>query len=177
MRYFSLPLLLVVLTVPAAWGVETKPIAVGEWSEWTNGLRGRLLVSEGRIAHPDGKTRETLVFVELENKVGSERLFDVYFDPDNLKCDLHDAGGDKLPEHQITDRDRKRNERHRPANCWITLPDASHVRLRVNPYCSGRPKDVGLFIPLCDTAWLTTVRLTAPENRPNTITTMPYRRK
>jgi hypothetical protein len=28
------------------------------------------------------------------------------------------------------------------------------ARLRVSPYCAGVEKDVGLLIPLCDTAWM-----------------------
>ncbi len=150
MRYlFLAPLVALVLTVPAAAAGNKKPIAVGEWSEWSNGLRGRLLLSEGRICSPDGTTRETLVYVELENRIDSGRLFDVYFDPNNLKCELRDADHKAVPAHQIPIF-RKR----KPANCWVTLPDDSRLRLRVNPCCNGRPKDVGLLIPLGDTAWL-----------------------
>ncbi len=142
-------LILIVSEYGILRGQEMKPIAIGDWSEWNDGLRGRMLLSEGRICSPDGKTRETLVFVELENELGSDRLVDVYFAPDRFKCELRDADGEPVPEHQISD-----NRRGQPGQCWVTLPDGSALRLRVNPYCCGRAKDVGLLIPLCHTAWL-----------------------
>jgi hypothetical protein len=101
-----------------------KPIAVGNWSEWTEGLRGRLLLVNGRsMATPENV--ETLVFVDLENRVGSGRLFDIYFDPENLKCELHDARGEEVPKYRITDGERRQFERNRPTSCWVALPDAS----------------------------------------------------
>ncbi len=160
MRCFCLAWLVVfILAVPLARGEETEPNAVGEWSEWTDGLRGRLLLFKGRsMLTPDH--RETLVFVELENRVGgSDRRIDVYFDPERLKCELHDDGGDAVPEHAITDGQREFYERRRPTRCWVTLPDASALRLRVSPYCAG--EEVGLLIPLYDTAWMIKARDTS----------------
>ncbi len=144
-------LILIVSEYGILRGEEMKPIAVGDWSEWNDGLRGRLLLSEGRICSPDGKTRETLVYVELENRIDSGRIFDVYFDANNLKCELRDADREAVPDRQIP---ISRIRQGKPAKCWVTLPDGSRLRLRVNPCCNGRPKDVGLLIPLGDTAWL-----------------------
>src|SRR3954454_2054483 len=69
---------------------EKKPVGVGDWSEPVDGLRGRLMISQGRVLG-DGKTRETVVSVELENVASNhsgER--NVYFEPGGLKCELHD---------------------------------------------------------------------------------------
>ena len=153
MRYISGALLVAaVLAANDARGVELQPIAVGEWSsEWADGLRGRLLLFKGRSLSPEA--RETLVFVELENKIAG-RLFDLYFAPENLKCKLHNAAGEAVPARQMTDHERKLFERRQPASCWVTLPAASALRLRVSPYCRGVAKNVGLLIPLGHTSWL-----------------------
>ena len=76
------------------------------------------------------------------------------FNPDNLTCELLDAGGAAVREHKTTENERSLNERRRPTNCWVTLPDSSALRLRVNPCCAGYEKDFGLLIPLSDKAWL-----------------------
>src|SRR5207237_9840364 len=45
---------------------EKTVLATGDWSEPVNGLRGRLILAQGRtLGH--GKPRESLVYVELEN--------------------------------------------------------------------------------------------------------------
>ncbi len=64
------------------------------------------------------ETRETLVFVELENRGGSGRVVEVYFEPDNLQCHMRDARGEAVPEHKITDRERRQHDRRQPVNCW-----------------------------------------------------------
>ena len=46
-------------------GPVTEPKATGEWSEPTNGLRGRLLFAEG-IKLQEG-ARLSLVYLELQN--------------------------------------------------------------------------------------------------------------
>jgi hypothetical protein len=142
------------LTAPVLRGEEMKAIAVGKWSEWDNGLRGRLLLFKGRsMLTPDH--RETLVFVELENQVAeSESLIDVYFDPENLKCRLDNHKGDAVPPRTMTVSQREFFEHRRPARCWVTLPDASSLRLRVNPYCAGEVEDIGLLIPFHEAAWM-----------------------
>lgn len=151
-RFCSSLLVATVLTVPAARGVELQPIAVGEWSsQWPDGLRGRLLLfKRWSIPH---KWREMLVFVELENRT-TGRLFEVYFAPENLRCELRDGGGEAVPARQMSDHERKLFERRQPTSCWITLPDASALRLRVSPYCRGVAENVGLLIPLGDASWL-----------------------
>ena len=110
-------LILIVSEYGILRGEEMKPIAVGHWSEWNDGLRGRLLLSEGRICSPDGKTRETLVYAELENRIDSGRLLEVYFDPNNLKCELLDADREAVPDDQIP---ISRIRQGKPAKCWVT---------------------------------------------------------
>jgi hypothetical protein len=128
--------------------VDAEPCAIGDWSESVRGLRGRLVLLQGRLLG-DGKTRETAVYVELRYapEAAGEPI-SVYFDADQLKCALHDADGKEVPETPIG------GSGGRPGKVWVTLPYDSTLRLRVNPYAFGRAKDVGLLIPLNSTAWL-----------------------
>jgi hypothetical protein len=121
-------------------------VAVGAWSEPVEGLRGRLLVYQGRVLG-DGKTRETLVYVELGNVAASGER-NVYFDPDGLKCELLDAAG------KAVSRTPTGGSGGRPGKTWIKLPHDSSQRLRVNPYGFGRPDADGLLLPLGTDAWL-----------------------
>jgi hypothetical protein len=109
-----------------------------------------LLLSQGRLLG-DGKARETAVYVELRYapEAAGEPI-SVFFDPDLLKCALHDADGKDVPETPMA------GSGGRPGKDWVTLPYDSTLRLRVNPYAFGRAKDVGLLIPLNNTAWLIT---------------------
>src|SRR3954451_422709 len=96
----ALALVLALLSSQTALAAaEKKPVAVGDWSEPVQGLRGRLLISQGRVLG-DGKTRETLVYVDLENVASNhsgERH--VYFEPGKLLCELHDKDGKPVPQH------------------------------------------------------------------------------
>jgi hypothetical protein len=133
---------------PAAKPEEAEQLGVGDWSEPVRGLKGRLLLYQGRVLG-DGKTRETLVYVELRYapEAAGEPI-SVHFDPDQLKCALHDADGKAVPEHPGG------GSGGRPGKGWVTLPYDSTLRLRVNPYAFGRAKDVGLLIPLNHASWL-----------------------
>src|SRR5215210_9565053 len=93
MRALALVALLAACQTTTA--AEKTPVAVGDWSQPVDGLRGRLLVYQGRTLG-DGKTRETLVYVELQNvaEAGERSLV---FDPDRLKCELLDAAGKAVP--------------------------------------------------------------------------------
>jgi hypothetical protein len=129
-----------------ATAAEKTPVAVGAWSEPTDGLRGRLLVYQGR-ALGDGKTRETLVYLELRN-VAESGDRNVYFDPDGLKCELLDAKGKAVPQTPLG------GSGGRPGKTWVRLPHDSTLRLRANPFGFGQPDSVGLLIPLGTDTWL-----------------------
>jgi hypothetical protein len=122
---------------------EKTPVAIGDWSEPAGGLRGRLLVSRGRVLG-DGKARETLVYVELQN-VADAGEQSVYFDPDALACELTDAAGKAVRPSPGG------GSGGRPGKTWVTIPFDGSIRLRANPYGFGRAE--GLLIPLNNTAW------------------------
>src|SRR5437763_16386541 len=89
----TLATLLTLAACQMAHADEKKPIATGGWSEPVNGLRGRLILAQGRTLG-DGKTRESLVYVEVENVTHTASgEVAVYFDPDALRCELTDTAG------------------------------------------------------------------------------------
>jgi hypothetical protein len=120
-------------------------VAVGGWSEPADGLRGRLVVTQGRTLG-DGKARETRVYVELQN-VGAAGERRLEFDPDRLKCELTDAAGKAVPQAPAFSRSGGR-----PGKTLVTLPFDSTLRLRANPYGFGRAD--GLLLPFAADAWL-----------------------
>src|SRR4051794_40090659 len=76
---------------------NAKAVAVGDWSEPVNGLRGRLVVGEGRVLG-NSTVRETVIYLELQN--ASDAAGDplrVSFDPGYLKCELRDAKDKLVP--------------------------------------------------------------------------------
>src|SRR4029450_4838937 len=87
----ALALVVLIAAGPTAAAAEKSPVAVGDWSEPADGLRGRLLVSQGRTLG-DGKARETLVYVELKNVAEAGERW-LTFTPDALACELFDAAG------------------------------------------------------------------------------------
>jgi hypothetical protein len=94
----------------------------------------------------DGKTRESLIYVELQNVAeAGERV--VSFDPDRLKCELLDANGKAVPQAPSFGRNGGR-----PGKTLVSLPFDSTLRLRANPYGFGRADD--LLLPLNTDAWL-----------------------
>jgi hypothetical protein len=122
---------------------EKTVIGTGDWSEVVDGLRGRLVLAQGRTLG-DGKTRESLVYIELEN-AGATRGLTVQFDPDALSCELTDAGGKAVAQAPGA------GSGGRPGKSVVTLPYDSAARLRANPYGFGRAE--GLLIPLNRGAW------------------------
>ena len=142
----ALVLVALVVAGQAATAADEKtPVALGDWYAPAGGLRGRLLVYQGRTLG-DGKARETLVYVELQNvaEAGERRL---EFDPDRLKCELLDAAGKAVPQAPAFGRSGGR-----PGKSLVTLPYNSTLRLRANPYGFGRAD--GLLLPLNADAWL-----------------------
>src|SRR3954447_5932331 len=130
----------------AAAADEKTPVVVGDWSAPVDGLRGRLLVyqgplREGGTAQTPRKTRETIVYVELQNVTESGER-NVFFDPDGLKCELLDDAGKAAPRP----REGVFGGGGRPGKTWVRLPHDSTLRLRVSPYGYGGPDHV-LVIP------------------------------
>jgi hypothetical protein len=144
----ALVLAVVCAAGPSATAAEKTPVAVGDWSEPADGLRGRLLVYQGRTLG-DGKTRETLVYVELQNVAESGER-NVYFDPDGLKCDLLDVAGKAAPRPA----EGGGGSGGRPGKTWVRLPHDSTLRLRASPYGYGSPAAVGLLLPIGTDTWL-----------------------
>ena len=143
MRVLALVLLLTV--TPSSFADEKAVLATGDWSKATNGIRGRLILAQGRTLG-DGKARESLFYVELENVENtSSGVVNVYFDPDALKCELTDADGKAVPRAPVA------GSGGRPAKAWVAIPFDSSVRLRANPYAFGRAE--GLLIHLCTASW------------------------
>ncbi len=145
MRTLPVTLLLVVTQfAPAA--DEKTVIATGDWSETVDGVRGRLILAQGRTLG-DGKARESLVYVELEN-VGTTHSgrVDIQFDPDALKCELTDATG------KVVAQEPGFGSGGRPGKTVVAVPSDSSVRLRANPYAFGRAE--GLLIHLNTGNWL-----------------------
>ncbi|HEX4607057.1 MAG TPA: hypothetical protein VH092_02540 [Urbifossiella sp.] len=141
----TLALLLTAVSFHAVAVADDKtPVATGAWSEPVKGLRGRLVVAQGRTLR-DG-IREALVYVELENVAQtSSGLIAVHFDPDALRCELRDAAGKAVPQAPVA------GSGGRPGKAWVTIPFDSSAKLRANPYAFGRAG--GVFVPLNNAAW------------------------
>jgi hypothetical protein len=144
MRALSFALLLTAAPLAPAADEKTT-LATGDWGEAVNGLRGRLVLAQGRTLG-DGKIRESLVYVELENveNTHSGRV-DVQFDPDALKCELTDAGGKTVVQAPVA------GSGGRPGKSVVAIPFDSSARLRANPYAFGRAE--GLLIHLNTGSW------------------------
>jgi hypothetical protein len=144
MKLLVLAAALVVSPSPAPSDEKTT-IATGGWSGPVDGLRGRLILAQGR-APGDGKVRESLAYVELENVADTPSgAVAVYFDPNALKCELTDAGGRAVAQVP------RFGSGGRPGKTRVTIPFDSSVRLRANPYGHGRVE--GVFIVLNEAAW------------------------
>jgi hypothetical protein len=163
----ALALVVLLATGPAAAAAEKHTVAVGDWSEPVDGLRGRLVVAQGRTLG-DGNARESLVYVEFQNvaEAGERTLA---FDPDRLKCELLDANGNPVPKTAPFGRSGGR-----PGKTLVTLPFDSTLRLRANPYGFGRADD--LLVPLNADAWLIKAGDTADYFLTGTFTVPPVDR-
>jgi hypothetical protein len=127
---------------------DTNVIAVSDWSQSVDGLRGRVLVLyEGR---------ETVAYLELQNVSDAKNSCkDIYFDPaSEFTFELRDAL-DKSPR-QVGGR----GSGGFPMSFWVSLPPDSTIRLRASWYGYGYPRGRGLMIPLYH-------HLTIPEGDTN----------
>jgi hypothetical protein len=115
-------ILLLAFTESGSGQTSTNLMTQGNWSEPTNGIRGRLLFLGERRRWEDG-TRLGAVYVELQN-VGFEGAVNVYHDPKNspLHCELRDSGGKTVaPTWGGSDG--------APESSWVALRKGSTVRL------------------------------------------------
>jgi len=126
---------------------EKTPVAIGDWSEPVDGLRGRLLVFQGPV-RDEGTSRETLVYVELQNVAASGER-DVYFEPSGLKCELRDVAGKGPPRPKMGSS----GSGGRPGKKWVRLPHDSSLRLRVSPYGYGSPDEKAFVITIGFDTW------------------------
>jgi len=143
------------------------PLAAGDWSEPVDGLRGRLLLGQGRSL-PDLKARETLVYVEIEevaDAYAGDRA--VYFDPAALQCKLAQADGKPVPEHPSGGS----GGRGGPPAGWVTIPSDAMMRLRANPSGYGTPD--GLHIALANAHYLLKTGETGEYRLSGTLTVTP----
>jgi hypothetical protein len=106
-------------------GPVTEPNAIGEWSEPTNGLRGRLLFAERVQDKYDvqNNCKEGVVYLELQNLSQGETLY-VYYDAKKspLRCELQDSTGNAVKRWGGVYSDS------RPYPCWLALPYDSALR-------------------------------------------------
>jgi hypothetical protein len=143
-----------------------RAVAVGDWSEAGDNLRGRLLIVQG---HPrgEGRIRETAVYVELQNvSDAAGGPINVYFD-NRLTCELRDAADKVVPPVP------QAGSGGRPAPTWVPLPYDSSIRLRANPYGFGRPKSDGFLIPFAGNSWLIAAGDTGEYYLSGTLTVTP----
>ncbi|MGA2028560.1 MAG: hypothetical protein ABSG87_00590 [Verrucomicrobiota bacterium] len=128
-------------------GSVIEPITIGDWSEPTNGLRGRLLFSE------DAKfsgTEMGVVYLELQNVADVLNPMEIYYDDGKeIHCQLADISGKLFHQPEMMDADIMS-----PGSYWIALPHDSTLRLRISVNGYGIPKDGGLLIGLMSDQWL-----------------------
>jgi hypothetical protein len=100
---------------------NTNLIATGDWSKSTNGIRGRLILTE-HSKTKDG-ARIGALYVELQN-VSVHEAVHVYYDPKNSPphCELRDSAGKRVvPSWGGSDG--------APEASWVALRKGSTVRL------------------------------------------------
>jgi hypothetical protein len=104
-------------------GSVTEPLSIGEWSEPTNGLRGRLLFAER--TNNWSLATEGIVYLELQNISPSDTLY-VYYNFQNSApiCELHDDAGKMIKNRPDTGSDWL------PSSCWLSLPNDSTLRFQ-----------------------------------------------
>lgn len=122
-------------------------MALGEWSEPVDGIRGRLVVVQGGRNLPDPQSWVTLMYVDLEKTTNSGAR-SVYFNPEALQCKLTHADGKAAPESPFGGS----GGRGGPPASWVTLPYDSLMRLRANP--SGYSSPDGLHFALMNGHYL-----------------------
>ena len=102
-------------------GPVAEPKFTGEWSEPTNGLRGRLLVAEG--AKDKYGVKWGFVYLELQNLSSADTVY-VYYavGKSPLKCELRDSDGKSVKNSLGAAGEGT------PPACWLTLPLDSTLR-------------------------------------------------
>jgi hypothetical protein len=127
-------------------GPVAEPTVVGEWSEPTNGLRGRLAFGEGAIQYG---VRMGLVFLQLQNVPPGDTIF-VYYNVKTspLKCKLRDSAGKSVNSFPGPGSDWM------PDPCWLALPTYSTLSF-ITGSKSYRPNHPCLFIvtSFVESAW------------------------
>jgi hypothetical protein len=147
----ALLLLVAVAYFSAHAAVESKLLAVSDWSEPVGyrevgkhgrSIRGRLLICEGYSSAYTGKTPETQVYLELHNvSSGVGSPIELYCDVrDGLQCELLDGHGQAAPTPPTFNGGF-------PEACWITLPHDATVRLRASWYGHGTQEGSDLRVP------------------------------
>ncbi len=147
-------------------GSAVQPDAIGEWSQSTNQIRGRLLFAE--LAPSKDGQRVGLVFLELQN-LGE--TVNVYYDVVRWppRCKLRDSAG-KIVEQSPAGRDAA------PQPCWLTLPAHSSIRLltgygpNVGPQTPSLTFGVGM-----DQTWMIPLNTTNNYSLSGTFTDAPSR--
>jgi hypothetical protein len=132
---------------PCLAGSVVEPDAIGEWSQPTNNIRGRLLFVE--LAQSKEGPRTGLVFLEFQNLSWSEPAY-VYYDA--LKappsCKLRDSAG-KIVEQTRSGSDAA------PIPCWLTLPAHSTMRFLASYGPNSRPNRPSLTFSVgMDQTWI-----------------------
>jgi hypothetical protein len=131
---------------------DTNIIAVSDWSQpvatqygsQAQKLRARMLVMYGRGACLEGPNPETQFYLELCNVSCANAPMQICFDPmHQLSCALLDASGKPV----ATPRPGAGAIPERSGD-WITLPNDSTIRLRVNSGGYGSKKGEGLNLYL-----------------------------
>jgi hypothetical protein len=130
---------------------ESEPVAIGDWSEPVNGLRGRLLIARGKLS-ANGKTHESVVYLDLHHfadAIGNP--LNIYFDP-KVSNQLFDPSGQKVPWVRGPALGRDPTNKILAQPVWIRLPYDCTMRVRLSPANFGRSD--GLYIPFLDNEWL-----------------------
>ncbi len=128
-------------------GSVIEPITIGDWSEPTNGLRGRLLFSEDAKFYG---TEMATVYLKLQNVDNMANPMEIYFDTlrSPLRFELKDASGNSRKDAPM-DLDEII-----PGSYWIDLPHDSTLRFRVSSGGYGIPENAGLAIGVRGNFWI-----------------------
>ncbi len=131
-----LPVILLLSCLPCAAATNEFKV-VGQWSEALNGLRGRLLISEG--ARSESGTRTAIVHLELENVALGDSIH-IHYDASRspFRPALRDGRGKDVKNWMSTISGL-------PTPCWLVLPIESALRFRMG-FSAIDPEEPGLFI-------------------------------
>lgn len=122
-------------------GSPSESKAIGEWSEQSNGLRGRLVFGENEKI---GGTRMGVIYLELQNVSLGDTMYAYYPAAKSpLRCELQDSAGKTIQ------RSGSEYDGWIPDPCWLALPNDSTLRFRVSLGGFGIPQNGGLFVAGC----------------------------